>query len=536
MRLMSSVLVLVCAASSAWAQTNAPQIRKLSLDDCVTTALAHNFDVQIMRYNPQIARYLLNESYGTYDPTFSFSGQHDYSRSPGGVDSQGRVFSGSEMDSDSFASGLSGMLPWGLSYNLGANVSDRWGTRPGAVSNPNNPIGFTTNFFTDSGGNPVTLIQTNYGVTPGRFPFESSSGQAAAITLSQPLLKNFWIDAPRYQIFFNKRELKKSEADFRDQMITTITSVETAYYNLIFAEENVRVQVKALELANQLLAENKKRVEVGALAPLNQTQAQSQAASSQADLLVAEAERDTAQRVLKDLLSDNYTNEWADVVIAPADPLLAMPQRFDLQESWRKGLAQGPRNKLQQARLTVEQRTQSVRLQRNQLFPQVDVIGSYGYSGAGQEYSDVFSQIGDRSNPQWAVGGQLSIPLGWTSARNAFKSARAQKEQSVLQLKQGEQKTLIQIENDIGTARSDFERVSATRQATLYAEAALDAEQKILENGKSTSFVVLQLQSQLTTARVNEIRALADYNIALAVLAYDEGSTLERRRISLQMK
>ncbi|TMP96774.1 MAG: TolC family protein, partial [Verrucomicrobia bacterium] len=73
-------------------------------------------------------------------------------------------------------------------------------------------------------------------------------------------------------------------------------------------------------------------------------------------------------------------------------------------------------------------------------------------------------------------------------------------------------------------------------QASAYQAAALDAEQKKLENGKSTSFQVLIIQRDLTSARSQEIRALADYNNSLAQLALQEGTTLQRRRISLDMK
>jgi outer membrane protein TolC len=277
-------------------------------------------------------------------------------------------------------------------------------------------------------------------------------------------------------------------------------------------------------------------VEVGALAPLDEKQAESQVASSKADLLSAQATRDTQQRILKDLLSDSYTNTWADVVIAPTDKLVAMPERFDLQESWRKGLTRGPRQMLQQARLRLEEQKQRVKFQRNQLYPQVDLLGAYGYSGSDREFSGAFDQIRRADNPFWTFGAQLTIPLGQTGARNAYKIAKSAEEQLNLTLKQGEQRTLIRIEDDIATARSNFEKVDATRQARLYAEAALSAEQKKLENGKSTSFVVLQLQKDLTTARSTEIRALADYNIALAALAFDEGSTLERRNVNVEFK
>ena len=88
----------------------------------------------------------------------------------------------------------------------------------------------------------------------------------------------------------------------------------------------------------------------------------------------------------------------------------------------------------------------------------------------------------------------------------------------------------------MGTAKSDYESVQATRQSRIYAEAALDAEQKKYAVGKSTTFTVLQLQNNLTTARSQEIRALADYNKALASLAAEEGSTLDRNGIKLETK
>src|SRR5436190_18765031 len=96
----------------------------------------------------------------------------------------------------------------------------------------------------------------------------------------------------------------------------TITIVETAYYDLIAARENVKVQEQALQLADRLLAENKRRVEVGALAPLDEKQAASQVAARRADLQAAQAKLAIAQNELKRLISDI----------------------FNLQDSWGKGM------------------------------------------------------------------------------------------------------------------------------------------------------------------------------------------------------
>ena len=528
-----TLLLLLGICLTASAQTNAPQMRPLSLADCIEVALGHNFDVKIKRYNPELAQYTLSADYGAYEPTFNVEGGHGYSKSPGGIDEQGRPYGSTETDDNYIASGFSGLLPWGLNYNLGSTFTDRYGNRPGAEIDPNSPYYVTNTFINQQNGLPVTFITTNYATFSRQLSFEDFSGNVGFAQLRQPLLKNFWIDSTRLQIYLNKKDLKISEEDLRNQLMQTITAVSQAYYEVIFAQENVKVQQSAMELADRLLAENRKRVEVGAMAPLEEKQAQSQVASSRADLLAAEGSRDTQQRVLKNLLSDDYM-QWKNVTVAPTERLVAVPETFDLQESWKKGLSLRP--DLAQQRLTFEKQGYIVRYQKNQLFPQLDLVGTAGYNASAGSVSDGLGQIRDTENPFWSGGAQLTYPIGNTSARNNYKSAKAAKEQVLLQLKQLEQTVLIQIENAIAVARTSFQRVQATREARLYSEAALEAEQKKLENGKSTSFVVLQLQKDLTTARSSEIRALADYNESLAQLWLQEGSTLERRMITLRSK
>ena len=492
----------IVAALALAARADSPQSRALSLEDCIQIALEHNLDIQIQRINPEVARFTLAASYGSYDPIFGLSGDHSYNLSPGGLDSQGRFFVGQESETDRFSSSLQGLLPWGLTYDLGGTMADRYGTIP------------------------------SLGTNSTRIPFESTDGQVGALTLRQPLLKNFWIDSTRLQIFLNKQNIKISELDVRLQIINTVSDVEQAYFDLIHALEAVKVQQQALDLADRLVSEDRRRVEVGALAPLDSKQAESQAASARADLLAAQSTRDTTERVLKNLLSDNY-RDWADVTLQPTDPLLAIPQTFNLQESWSTGLVQRP--DLLQARLSLEKQGYVIRYSKNQLYPELDLVGSYGYSASSTEFSGAFSQISSADNPFYSVGAQVTIPLGNRNARNNYKSAKATKEQLGLQLKQLQQATLIKIENAMAVAKTSFQRVTATREARLCAEAALQAEQTKLEKGKSTTFVVLQLQKDLTSARSAEIRALADYNIALARLAQNEGSTLDRRKINFHV-
>jgi outer membrane protein len=205
-----------------------------------------------------------------------------------------------------------------------------------------------------------------------------------------------------------------------------------------------------------------------------------------------------------------------------------------LQDSWGKGMTERP--DLLQSRLAVEAQGIQLKFNRNQLFPEVDLIGSYGYNGEGVQYNDVFTQVGNQDRNFYSYGAQLIMPLSNAGPRNNFKAAKVTLQQLLLKLKQFEQNVMVQIDNAVKNAQSTYESAGATRQARIYAEAALDAEQKKYAVGKSTTFTVLQLQNTLTSARSQEIRALANYYEALANLAQQEGSTLERLHINVEVK
>lgn len=186
-----------------------------------------------------------------------------------------------------------------------------------------------------------------------------------------------------------------------------------------------------------------------------------------------------------------------------------------------------------QAQITLEQQGIQLKFDRNQLFPQLNLTGSFGYNGAGAVYNDVFAQYQNQNSPFYSYGAQLSMPLANTQARNSYKADKVTERQDLLKLKQLEQDILVEIDNAVKQAESDYESVQATRQARIYAEAALDAEEKTYAVGNATTFEVLTYQSNLTTARGQEIRSLANYEEALATLAQQEGSTLQQRNIDV---
>ena len=492
-RLFSGLAALAFAVSAS-AQTNAPATRIITLAECIALALDKNLDIQIRRLQPSIDLYNLDSARGYYDLAFNLNATHRFNSSPGSPDPNSALFGKS---SDSFTE------------SYGPSFTQQFGTGGRATINGD-------------------LIRRS-GSSFTSFNYQTDAG----ISLTQPLLKNAWIDSTRQTILVNKKTLKIDELALRNQVITTVNSVQQAYYELVFARDNVRVQEASLELAEKLLADNKRRVEVGALAPLDEKQSESQVAARRSDLLSARRDLEIQLNLIKSFLGDDYVS-WAAIILEPADKLVALPQTFNVQDSWRSGMSLRP--DLQSSKEAIERQNIVLRYNYNQLFPSLDLTLTYGHNGLGRTVDTGLNGIQRGDNQFYSYGIVLSFPLSNTTAKNTYKSGKLTKEVLLLQFKQLEQSIIVEIDNAVKQAQTAYEKINATRQARLYAEAALDAEQKKLENGKSTSFFVLQLQRDLTAARSAEIRALADYNKAIASLSKSEATTLEKANIGLEFK
>jgi outer membrane protein TolC len=486
------------AAIVGGANTASNPVRPIGLSEVIQMALQSNLDIQVSRFDPQISGFTLSEAYAVYEPDLRFSYSHNNNTSPGGFDEFGRPIPPQILNTDTYSGGVGntveGYAPSGLTYSFGGSVSKQNRSFPGIFGNDE----YTGN---------------------------------AVVNLRQPLLRNFLIDPARAQIKVDRVNLRISEEALHATINDTLLKVEQAYYNLIFARENVKVQATALELASQLLRENRKRVEVGALAPLDEKQAESEVASTRAALIDAERTLSEQQNILKGLITDKYA-DWNAVNLEPIDNLLAVPVISDVQESWRRGLNERP--DLMEIKYGLERAGITLKLRKNQLWPELDVFGSYGHNERRDNYEDVLGQLPRGKYPRYSYGVLLDVPLGNRAARARYKSAKADQDQSLLEYKRLEQQIMVQIDDSVKLIRSSFERVEATRAARAFAQEALAAEQKKLENGKSTSFFVLQFQRDLTARRSEEVRALADYNNALAQLAWREGTTLERHKIIMK--
>lgn len=365
------------------------------------------------------------------------------------------------------------------------------------------------------------------------FDLSEQFASDARISVTQPLLKDFWSDSVRSGIKIAKRQLKASERAIELTVMDAVNSVSQAYFDLIAARDQIRVREMALQLKEQSLSDSTKKVQAGTLAPLDEKKAAADVATAKADLIKANYDLQSAENRLKGLITDDFLTVES-YSLEPTEKLLVVFQSFNKAESWRTALEKRPDYLRQKELLAAD----NIRLEytKNQLYPALDLNATYGRNGLGSRFNDSIDTIADNRFPRYGGAVVLTVPLSRKSERANHKIQKANVENRLLNIKADELRIISGVDIAIKKVTSAYSEIESTREARVFAEAALDAEQKKLENGKSTNLDVLQLQDSLTQARSREVQAVASYNKALYDVYFAEGTLLERRKIVVEMK
>jgi outer membrane protein len=476
------------AAAQPPAEPARPELQ-LSLDEAVKRALDNNVDIAVDRYNPELSAQGVRSAEGYYDPFLFSTLSHASSDSPGTSAISGGTVVNSKQEVWNF--GVSLPVQTGADFTVTFNNNKRDSNSNIASFNP--------------------LFNSNLN-----------------LSLTQPLLKNFLTDSPRTQLRLTKKNREITDVQFRQTVINTVATVKIAYWELIYAIDNLGAAQKSLDLAKKLLEENEIRVKVGTMAPLDVVSAQSEVAGREQGLIVAENALANAEDQLKRyIFPENDPAMWSTRIV-PSDRPSAEPVPVDMEAAVKTALEN--RTDMIAARKSLEKDDLSLRLARNQLLPQVDLTASYGTAGAGGTelireppfggdvvstipggYSDALSQVFGRDYPTWTIGVQLSYAIPNRSRKASAAAAQITKEQNLASYRRLE----LQVAQEVRTAargvESGFRNVTAATASRVLYEQRLDAEQKKFQAGMSTNFLVTQAQRDLATAEVTELRAIADY-------------------------
>jgi len=422
--------------------------------------------------------------------------------------------------------------------------------------------GFITGTTVSFGWNN-SMLETN----AGRSDFNPSTTASFSLNITQPLLRGFGLAVNTRNIRIARNNRRVSDLAFRQQVISTVSAIVSAYWDLVSFNENVRVKQQALALAQKLYEDNKKQVEIGTLAPIEIVRAEAEVASSQQALVQAETQLLQQETLLKNALSRSGVASpiIAEARIVPTDRIFVPPSEpvtpvQDLME-----MAMKTRPDVIQTDLQIQNTKLGLQGSRNNLLPQLDLVADFRNNalvgqinalpvpaipgtGIGPTprnpaavdpffiggYGKALSQLFARNFPDYAIGFQLSIPL-----RN--RSAQADMVLDQLSLRQQElrrQALLNQVRVDVRNALIALQQARAAYEAAVKArvlqEQTLEAEQKKYALGASTIFFVIQAQRDLAQARSTEVAAASQYMKAKVQLDAATGRTIESHNISIE--
>jgi outer membrane protein TolC len=484
------------------AQTAAPApgpVQRLSIDDAVKLALEQNLGIQIQRIDPQIQDLGIAQARSFWAPSVSSTiAENSQTQAVTSLLSGGSSTATSILNTQFTGGvGLNQTLPWGGAYS----------------ANWNNARLTSTNVFSTFSPQVSSNLNLQY---------------------TQPLLRNLSMDAIRQQVALSKKSRDLSDINLETVVTLTARNVRNAYWDLSYAIDNLKAQQESLALSQQSLKDNQKRVEIGTMAPIDIVQAQAEVASNESGVIVAEAQIRAAQDKLRALIMDPSAPNFWDVTLEPTDQAPFAPETVDVSAAVRNALDK--RTDLRSAKNSLEQGDVNIKYFNNQIKPDVNAQVSYITTGVGglgvsqpnpfdssgppvsaitRSFGSVLGDVFQSQYPNWTVGVQIAYPLGSSTAQANLARTKLQYQQAQVQMRNLEMQVVLQV-RDAGRNVTTNEKLvqSATASRELQ-EKKLDAEQKKLAAGMSSTFFVFQAQRDLAVARVAEIQAISAYNKSL---------------------
>jgi outer membrane protein TolC len=506
----SYALAMLLPVASGWALEGFPaelseRREAISLQDAALRALQQNLDITVSRQTKDSRLQDIIAEQAKFDPTFSVNGQYNRQVSPLNRPVFGFSPSGSssgtepqkfDQNSTSLTADLTQNLLTGANYDL--NVS------------PNR---------TFVGGNPQGFL------------FNPAWTNGVALTITQPLLRNFGLEINKTFIKVAQNNAKVEEHVFLDRVLTVIATVEQSFWELVFVNENLKVGQLALKAAEELLASNRAKAKAGVMAIVDVLQAQAAVASRVEQVLVAEKAIRDQEDQFRRLLNPVEEELRQDVRLTPVDKPVQSLEALSLEEALDTALQRRP--EVLQAGKNVETSEVNTQFAKNQLLPNLSFQGTSGLAGLGSGVSDMVTRnlSGDFYN--YGAGLVLSYPLGNRAAISQYHKRQLEGRNAQVTLASIRQQVIVTVREGMRRVQTDFKRIETTRTARIMAEKQLQAEQQRLNVGLSMTRFVLDFQSALATAQANELRAIVDYNKSLSNLARVKATTLDQYHIAL---
>lgn len=486
------------------------QVLNLSLNDVKQMALENNRDIKIEMKNFEASRGEITKQEGIFDPIFNISSSYTDAKIP----TVSTFIPSGTVNQEIFDIGtnIEGTLPTGTSYDI-LNFS---------ISRTD-----TDSTIEDLSPNIFTSLRFSIG---------------------QELLKNFGVDVNLTPVIVAKTTSEISYWELEKSISDTLLQVESVYWLFIATIKNLELEKTALDLARDLQNRNEIQVEVGVLPRVAVTEAKSEVAARQVDVIRAENALRAVEDNLKNLLVIPLTQK-----IIPTEKATTVFKSFDEDEVVKEALQRRP--EINQAELDIKNRETLKKFFGNQKLPRFAVEASLELQGLGGDEnpnrlsfggepepippqfdspSDAFNTLFGGDFPTWKILGIFSFPLFNRRARGDYIMANADLQRSVIAFKQVVDDVRLDVRSAIREVNNSLRRIEAARVAVELREEVLRNEEERLTVGIGTTREVLEAQRDLVNERTTLIGAVTDYNIALAEIEHARGTILENAGVVVE--
>ncbi len=456
-----------------------PETVRLSLFDAIRHGLEKNQEIRIVAFTPQQAQEGLADAESVFDPEFFTEGT--FRRDPNLQSSVTRVV----MEDDS-------LLQTGIRKPLG------------------------------TGGSVSGALSLNYGdLLNAEFDRTYRYTFAPTFEIRQPLLKNIGGREEKAAIKIANYQMGISKEAFRRKVIDIATRISRAYWQIYLLRDYELIDQQNLNMAEEIYRRETVRVMEGLSQQLDVERARSKAESRRGNLINSTERLRVGTDQLKLLINWSNVNIDSHVNISPTDEPSTEPLDVNEKEVVEKAFQHRP--ELLQAKQRVSISKVEEDLSQHLKLPTLDVFGRYAVSGYGRELSDAFDDTAFNDEDSWAAGLNFEYPIGNRSVEAKARRkrlARRQSEEKVARLRNQIKQEIKAVLSAIIHAKG---KIKSTQIARESARNVVAGEFARFEIGQTTNVELLRAQDLLAATSRSFIRAIVDYNIALAELKRVQG-------------
>ncbi len=520
--------------SQRYMRSETPTARGLTLKEAIYIAMQNNPSLKAAELDPVASMETVREANGSFDPSLTAQGDVE----------KGVVPVTSSLQTGSGGGFVQKFYDWNFGVNKVSSVTNgTWGVT----------------FNNDRAASNSLFAGVNPSYTPN-----------LALSLSQPLLQSFGWKFATINVEIAESGQKQAQWTYGQALQDFVQKIGADYWNVVLAEENLEVARAALTFNLDLVRQNAISVKVGTLAPINLQEAQSAAATAEANVYTAEANLKNSRTQLR---QDVMLNPYGTFLPEEIQPLTRPnpKEQVAVDEERALELAVQYVPSLGSMREAIRNALLQVKYSENQVLPQLNLGAQFGLTAVsgttaclkpfgtpvadtgnctpagfpvnsggrlpfGGIYGDALDRLWGFSYYNYAAVLSFEMPLDNAIPRAALAQARVQYEQQRVQYRAALSQAVVNVQSAIANLYADYKRAAATASATYYARQALHDEEVMFRVGMATTHDLLQFQEEEVSAEGDQVQAEVDLENAKLALAHNDGTILQAFQINWEVQ